>query len=40
MAPLGLENDEIADVMNYITNSWGNSNATLITEQEVSEIEQ
>lgn len=40
MAPLGLENDEIADVMNYINNSWGNTNSTLITEQEVSEIEQ
>lgn len=39
MAPLGLENQEIADVMNYITNSWGNSNNTLITEQEVSKIQ-
>lgn len=40
MAPLGLDNHEIADVMNYITNSWGNSNNTLITEKEVSKIEQ
>nr|WP_299336903.1 cytochrome c [uncultured Psychroserpens sp.] len=39
MAPLGLEDDEIADVMNYITNSWGNSNDKLITEEEVSKIE-
>jgi mono/diheme cytochrome c family protein len=39
MSPLGLENDEIADVMNYITNSWGNSNEKLITEDEVSKIE-
>jgi mono/diheme cytochrome c family protein len=39
MPSLGLENDEIADVMNYITNSWGNSNDKLITEDEVSEIE-
>jgi len=23
MSPMGLENDEIADVMNYIMNSWG-----------------
>lgn len=40
MAPLGLEDEEIADVMNYITNSWGNSNNKLITAQEVSQIEQ
>lgn len=39
MSPLGLEDDEIADVMNYITNSWGNSNSNLITESEVSKIE-
>lgn len=39
MASLGLENNEIADVMNYITNSWGNSNDKLITESEVSKIE-
>lgn len=39
MASLGLEDNEVADVMNYITNSWGNSNDKLITEEEVSEIE-
>jgi hypothetical protein len=39
MSPLGLEDDEIADVMNYITNSWGNANDKLITESEVSKIE-
>lgn len=38
MAPLGLADDEIADVMNYITNSWGNKNDTIITETEVSKI--
>ncbi len=38
MAPLGLENDEIADVMNYITNSWGNKNDKIVTEEEVSNI--
>lgn len=38
MAPLGLEDDEIADVMNYITNSWGNKNEKIISETEVSEI--
>ncbi len=39
MSPLGLEDDEITDVMNYITNSWGNANDKLITESEVSKIE-
>ena len=39
MPSLGLENDEIADVMNYITNSWDNTNDKLFTEEEVSEIE-
>ncbi|WP_242085278.1 c-type cytochrome [Aestuariivivens sediminis] len=38
MAPLGLADDEIADVMNYITNSWGNENDKMITEEEVSKI--
>ena len=38
MATLGLEDDEIADVMNYITNSWGNKNDKIITEKEVSNI--
>lgn len=38
MAPLGLSDDEVADVMNYITNSWGNKNSTMITEAEVSKI--
>ena len=39
MAAQGLSNDEIADVMNYILNSWGNSHDKLITEEEVSGIE-
>lgn len=39
MATQGLTNKEIADVMNYITNSWNNSNKTLITEEEVSKVE-
>lgn len=39
MAAQGLTNLEIAEVMNYITNSWGNKNTSLITEEEVSRIE-
>lgn len=38
MAPLGLSNEEIADVMNYITNSWGNKNDKMITAEEVSKL--
>ena len=32
MAPMGLENDEIADVTNYILNSWGNTADMIVTE--------
>mgnify|MGYP001354350173 CR=1 FL=1 len=39
MASQGLTNKEIAAVMNYITNSWGNKNTSLITEEEVSKVE-
>jgi len=39
MARLGLTDQEIADVMNYITTSWGNTNKKMITEAEVSAIE-
>ncbi len=39
MAPLGLTDEEVADVMNYITNSWSNTNAKMITVEEVSKIQ-
>ena len=35
----GLENEEIADVMNYILNEWGNSFKKQITTQYVIEIQ-
>lgn len=38
MANLGLLESEVADVMNYITNSWGNTNTKMVTEAEVTEI--
>ncbi len=38
MAALGLSDDEVADVMNYITNSWGNKNDKIVTEAEVSQV--
>ena len=39
MAPLGLEDEEVADVMNYIMNSWGNSNDVMVTVEEVKAIQ-
>ncbi len=38
MAPLGLYNEEVADVMNYITNSWGNKNNKIFTVEEVAKL--
>jgi hypothetical protein len=38
MMPLGLDDDEIADVMNFILNSWGNKNDSLVTPAEVSAV--
>ena len=39
MTPLGLEDDEIADVMNYVMNSWGNASETIVTIEEVAAIQ-
>lgn len=39
MSPLGLSDEEVADVMNYINNSWGNKIDNFITPEEVSKIE-
>ena len=38
MTPLGLEDEEIADVMNYIMNSWGNEQDKIVTTEEVTSI--
>lgn len=38
MSAMGLSDDEVADVMNYITNSWGNKNDKIVTEEEVAKI--
>ncbi|MBM1106724.1 cytochrome c [Aurantibacter crassamenti] len=35
----GLEDDEIADVMNYILNSWGNTSDKIVTVEEVEAIQ-
>lgn len=39
MVTQGLDDDEIADVMNYILNEWGNSFEKQITSQQVLEIQ-
>ncbi|WP_027077851.1 c-type cytochrome [Maribacter antarcticus] len=39
MADLGLEDEEVADVMNYISNSWGNTSDSIVTEKEVASIQ-
>lgn len=38
MASMGLEDEEVADVMNYISNSWGNTSDTIVTVEEVAEV--
>ncbi|MCB0399782.1 MAG: cytochrome c [Winogradskyella sp.] len=38
MAPLGLSDKEVADVMNYINNSWGNSYGKFITAEDVTKV--
>lgn len=38
MSNPGMENHEIADVMNYIMNNWGNTQTEMVTPQEVKDI--
>ena len=38
MAAQGLDDEEIADVMNYMLNSWGNSTQEQITEEQVRSV--
>ena len=39
MAAMGLEDEEVADVMNFIANSWGNRYDNIVTEDEVSKVQ-
>jgi len=39
MAALGLSDPEVADVMNYVLNSWGNEDGKMVTAAEVSKIQ-
>lgn len=38
MAPLGLSDEEVADAMNYINNSWGNDYGKMITTEDVTKV--
>ena len=38
MAPMGLTDKEVADVMNYINTAWGNNIDNVVTESDVSKI--
>lgn len=40
MATQGLDDEEIADVMNYILRNWGNQTNTVVTEAYVSQTKQ
>lgn len=38
MAPMGLSDEEVADVLNYVMNSWGNKQEKMVTPEEVGAI--
>jgi mono/diheme cytochrome c family protein len=40
MPPMGLSNQEVADVMNYVRNSWTNKHRKMITPKQVEAIKQ
>jgi mono/diheme cytochrome c family protein len=37
---MGLSNQEVADVMNYVRNSWTNKHRKMITQKQVESIKQ
>ncbi|PQB04680.1 c-type cytochrome [Aureitalea marina] len=39
MTRMGLSDDEVADVLNYVMNSWGNTQSEMVTPQEVAQVE-
>ncbi len=40
MVPMGLSDEEVADVMNYVMNSWENTQDKMVTEAEVANIKE
>lgn len=39
MTPMGLSDQEVADAMNYVMNSWSNNIDDMVTEEEVAAIQ-
>jgi len=40
MTPLGLSDEEVADVMNYVMNNWVNEPEGMITQEQVAQVEE
>ncbi|MFD1095512.1 c-type cytochrome [Salegentibacter chungangensis] len=40
MTPMGLDDQQVADVMNYVMSSWGNELTDMVTPQEVANIKE
>ncbi|MDX1463130.1 MAG: cytochrome c [Marinirhabdus sp.] len=40
MAPMGLSDTEVADVLNYVMNHWGNEQNKMVTPEEVAAVEE
>ncbi len=40
MTPMGLSDQEVADALNYVMNTWSNKSDDMVTVEEVSKIEQ
>ena len=38
MVPMGLSDKEVADVLNYVMTSWGNTQEKPVTEEEVANV--
>ena len=38
MPPLGLSDQEVADVLNYVMNSWSNKQKKMVTLEEVKAV--
>ena len=38
MTPMGLSDQEVADVLNYCMNSWGNKQDKMVTKAEVAKL--
>ena len=39
MTPMGLSDQEVADVLNYAMNMWGNKQEKMVSSEEVSQVE-